>query len=202
MAKRRARPLNDRRSAAAAQEDTARRPLIGQTADGLLRIGYVAGSHGLHGALRVRTDDPGSTTLGSLGRLLVETAGGGGRREFKVLGVSALSAGNQRVVLEGIGDADAAEALRGGVVMVAATDLPPLKEGEFYYFQLVGAEVMLTDGRRLGSIEDIMSTGAHDVWVVRDGEREVLVPVIDDVVKAMDLAARRVTIEAVPGLLD
>ena len=199
MANRRARPLDDRRSAAAA-DTTRRRPLVGPTADGLLRVGYVAGSHGLHGALRVRTDDPGSTTIGTLKRLFVETTAG--RREFKVLGASALSAGNQRVILEGIGDADAAEALRGGAVMVAAADLPPLKEGEFYYFQLAGAEVMLTNGRRLGTIEDIMSTGAHDVWVVRDGEREVLVPVISDVVKAMDLGARRVTIEAVPGLLD
>ena len=200
MASRRARPLNDRRSTTAAAGASRRRPLAGPTADGLLRVGYVAGSHGLQGALRVRTDDPGSTTIGTLKRLFVETAAG--RREFKVLGASALSAGNQRVMLEGIGDADAAEALRGGAVMVAAADLPPLGEGEFYYFQLAGAEVMLTDGRRLGTIEDIMSTGAHDIWVVRDGEREVLVPVIADVVKAMDLGARRVTIEAVPGLLD
>jgi len=177
-----------------------RPPLIGPTADGLLRVGYVAGSHGLHGALRVRTDDSGSTTLSALKRLFLETADG--RREFKVLGASTLSAGNQRVILEGVDDANAAEALRGSVVMVVAAELPPLKEGEFYYFQLAGAEVRLTDGRRLGTIEDIMSTGAHDVWVVRDGEREVLVPVISDVVKAMDLDARRVTIEAVPGLLD
>ena len=200
MANRRARPLNDRRSTTTAPSASRRRPLAGPTADGLLRIGYIAGSHGLHGALRVRTDDPGSTTLLTLKRLFVETAAG--RREFKVLEARALSAGNHRVILDGIGDADAAEAFRGGAVMVAAADLPPLGDGEFYYFQLAGAEVMLTDGRRLGTIEDIVSTGAHDVWVVRDGEREVLVPVIADVVKAMDLEARRVTIEAVPGLLD
>jgi 16S rRNA processing protein RimM len=197
MAIRRARSLNDRRSTAAGVRP---RSLIRQTADGLLRVGYIAGSHGLHGALRVRTDNPDSTTLGALERLFVETATG--RREFKVLSVSALGGGHQRVVLEGIDDADAAQALRGGAVMVTAADLPPLKEGEFYYFQIAGAEVILTDGRRLGTIEDIMPTGGHDVWVVRDGQREVLVPVIADVVKAMDLEARRVTIEAVPGLLD
>jgi len=201
MASRRARSLNDRRpTAVAAAPAQRRRALVGPTPDGLLRIGYVAGSHGLQGALRVRTEDPGSTTIGTLKRMFIETAAG--RREFKVLSASALSAGNHRVMLEGINDAEAAEALSASAVMVAASDLPPLKEGEFYYFQLVGAEVMLTDGRRLGTIEDIMSPGAHDVWVVRDGEREVLVPVISDVVKAMDLAARRVTIEAVPGLLD
>jgi 16S rRNA processing protein RimM len=211
MASRRTRPVNDRRSTTtAAAENSRGRPLIGPTADGLLRIGYVAGSHGLHGAVRVRTDDPGSTTLLTLKRLFVQT--GDGQRgfeapefklsEFEILDATTLSAGHHRIMLEGVGDAGTAKALRGSAVMVAVADLPPLAEGEFYYFQLAGAEVMLTDGRRLGTIEDIMSTGAHDVWVVRGGEREVLVPVISDVVKAMDLAARRVTIEAVPGLID
>ena len=47
----------------------------------------------------------------------------------------------------------------------------------------------LTDGSRLGAIEEVFSNGAQDIWVVRDGERkEVLVPVIEDVVKAMDFA--------------
>jgi 16S rRNA processing protein RimM len=202
MANRRPRALNPRRSTPAAAAGARReRPLARATTDGMLRVGYVAGSHGLHGALRVRTDDPASTTLNALGRLFVETPQGA-RREFNILGISTLSAGNRRVMLEGIGDAGAAEALRGGAVMVVVADLPPLAEGQFYYFQLAGAEVMLTDGRRLGTIEDIITTGAHDVWVVRDAAREVLVPVISDVVKAMDLAARRVTIEAVPGLLD
>src|ERR1700692_4501879 len=169
MAMRRARSLNDRRSTAAGARP---RPLVRQTADGFLRVGYIAGSHGLHGALRVRTDNPDSTTLGALERLLVATARGGG---------------HQRVFLGAVEDVDAAQALRGGAVMVAAASLPPLKEGEFYYFQIAGAEVILTDGRPLGIIEDIMSTAGHDVWVVRDGEREVLVPVIADVVKAMDL---------------
>ena len=62
--------------------------------------------------------------------------------------------------------------------------------------------MFLTDGCRIGTIEEIFSNGAHDVWVVRDAEREVLVPVIEDVVKAMDLGGRRVTIEPIPGLLD
>ena len=168
-------------------------------AGGFLPVGRIAGSHGLHGALRVRMDDPESTILTDLRRLFVETAGG--RREFALSRATSLGRGQFRVVLEGIEDANAAQALKGLAVTAAIADLPPLGEGEFYYFQLTGAEVMLTDGRRLGTIAEIFSTGAHVVWVVRDGEREVLVPVIADVVKAMDLGARRVTIEPLPGLL-
>ena len=51
-------------------------------------------------------------------------------------------------------------------------------------------------------IQEVIATGANDVWVVRDGDLEVLVPVIDNVVKSIDLGARRMVIEAVPGLLD
>ncbi len=171
-----------------------------RVADDFIRIGRVAATHGLHGALRVRTDDPESTTLTTLKRLYLETAEG--RREFALSRATPLGAGQFRVVLEGVADVDAAQALRGCAVMAAVADLPALGEGEFYYFQLVGAEAMLTDGRRLGTIAEIFSAGANDVWVVRDGAREVLVPVIADVVKAIDLGARRVTIEPVPGLLD
>ena len=83
--------------------------------------------------------------------------------------------------------------------MLATEDIPAAKPGEFYYYEAMGCEVLLTDGSRLGAMEGIFSNGAHDVWVVRDAEREVLVPVIENVVKAMNLPARRVTIEPVPG---
>jgi 16S rRNA processing protein RimM len=169
-------------------------------ADGFVRIGWIIGSHGLHGAIRVRIDDADSTVLATLKRLFVETAQG--RREFALRQATSLGRDRFRAVLETVEDADAAEALKGCPVIAAVSDLPPLGEGEYYYFQLMGAEVTLTDGRRLGTIADIFSTGANEVWAVREGEREILVPVIADVVKAMDLGARRVTIEPLPGLLD
>lgn len=168
--------------------------------DGFLLIGQVIGSHGLHGAIRVRIEDSDSTILTSLERLFVETPAG--RREFALRRATPLGRSQYRIVLEGVADVDTAQALKGFAVTAAIADLPPLGEGEFYYFQLIGAEVMLTDGVRLGTITEIFSTGAHEIWVVRDGEREVLVPVIADVVKAMDFGARRVTIEPLPGLLD
>ena len=86
-------------------------------------------------------------------------------------------------------------------VQLVVVDVHAVADG-YRASKLIGSTVVNDQNEKVGTIEDIMSTGAHDVWVVRDGEREVLVPVISDVVKAMDLAARRVTIEAVPGLLD
>jgi 16S rRNA processing protein RimM len=166
----------------------------------MLRVGRISGAHGLKGALRFRPDNPNSDTLEQLKRVFLERDGAS--REFRLTAMTPLNATTRRITLEGIADINAAESLKGAVVMVATEDVPAAKPGEFYYYEAIGCEVFLTDGSRLGAIEEIFSNGAHDVWVVRDVEREVLVPVIEDVVKAMDLPARRVTIEPIPGLLD
>ena len=166
----------------------------------MLRVGRITGAHGLKGALRLRPDNPDSDTLEQVARVFLEN--GGQAREFRLTAMTRLNATTRRITLEGVADVNAAEALKGAIVMLAAEDVPAAKPGEFYYYEAIGCEVFLTDGSRIGTIEEIFSTGAHDIWVVRDGEREVLVPVIEDVVKAMDFAARRVTIEPIPGLLD
>ena len=166
----------------------------------MLRVGRITGAHGLKGALRLRPDNPDSDTLEQVARVFLESAGQA--REFRLTAMTRLNATTRRITLEGVADVNAAEALKGAVVMLAPEDVPAAKPGEFYYYEAIGCEVFLTDGSRIGTIEEIFSTGAHDIWVVRDSEREVLVPVIEDVVKAMDFAARRVTIEPIPGLLD
>lgn len=166
----------------------------------MLRVGRITGAHGLKGALRFRPDNPDSTAIEHIKQVTLDV--GGAAREYRVTGVTPLGAGTRRLTLESVADANAADALRGAIVMVANEDLPPAKPGEFYYYEAIGCAVFLLDGRTIGKIEEVFSNGAHDVWVVRDGEREVLVPVIENVVKAMDFAARRVTIEPVPGLLD
>lgn len=168
--------------------------------NGLIRIGIVSGTHGLRGAVKVRTDDPDSTTLNSIPRVFIDA--GAGPLEHKIQTVAALGAGRFRIVFEGVADIDSAQALKTAIVMAARDELPPRGPAEFYFFEVEGAEVLLPDGTVVGRIEEMFSTGGNDVWVVRGAGREVLIPVIADIVKVMDLAARRITIESVPGLLD
>jgi 16S rRNA processing protein RimM len=166
----------------------------------LIRVGYISAPHGLGGALKVKPDDPASDTLHKASRVFVETAGVA--REFRLASVSRLNRVTLRVELEGLHDPESAQALKGAIVMVAVADLPAVRPGEYYYFQVIGCEVSIRDGETIGAVTDVISTGANDVLVVRNGAHEVLVPVIEDVVKTMDLAKRRIIIEAVPGLLD
>ncbi len=88
-----------------------------------------------------------------------------------------------------------AETLRHRLLEVPESELKPLGQGQYYRFQIVGLEVFTGDGRHLGRIEEILSTGANDVLVVRGPAGETLLPAIDDVVLEVDLAARRMVVE-------
>ena len=80
-----------------------------------------------------------------------------------------------------------AEALREWEVLIPRHWFPPLPPGEYYWFEIEGLAVYASDGQYLGTIADIIYTGSNDVYVVRHGAREVLIPALKDVVRAIDL---------------
>ncbi len=104
---------------------------------------------------------------------------------------------------EGFADRTAAEALRGALIEIDAEELPPLPEGEYYLHDLEGLEVVTAAGEHIGRLKEVLTTGANDVYVIaRQGKAEALIPAIADVVLSVDLEARRMTIDPMPGLLD
>lgn len=105
--------------------------------------------------------------------------------------------------LTGIDTEEDASSLRGSVLVVPVSELPPLDEGEFYHHELLGMRVETTDGRELGSIAEILRTGANDVYVVRNAEgTESLIPAISACVKDVDVEGQCMTVEPMPGLLE
>jgi 16S rRNA processing protein RimM len=95
-----------------------------------------------------------------------------------------------------------ARELRHAVVSVEERWLPPVREGEFYYYQMIGLKVLTTTGENVGRIAQVFFSGGHDVWVVRQGKKEHLMPVTDEIVRSIDIAGGRVVIEPMEGLLD
>ena len=102
--------------------------------------------------------------------------------------------------LEGCDDRDGAEQLRGMLVQIPIEDAVPLEEGEYYLFQLVGAQVETEGGESLGQITDVIETGANDVYVVRGPRGEILIPAIDEVVVELDLESKRMVVVLLPGM--
>jgi 16S rRNA processing protein RimM len=123
------------------------------------------------------------------------------RRETRIAGVAG-SRDKVRIKLEGVDGRDQATALRNEWILAREESLPKLPEGEYYRYQLLGLRVVASDGRDIGIIKDIFSTPENDVYVVRTEGREALIPAVDDVVLDIDLKARVVTVEVIPGLLD
>ncbi|MFC2022895.1 ribosome maturation factor RimM, partial [Chloroflexota bacterium] len=105
------------------------------------------------------------------------------------------------IKLDTIDTLEAARQLEGQLVEVHHSQVPPLPQGQYYHFQLVGLEVWITGGELVGSITEVLSGHSNDSYVVRGASGEVLIPAISDVVKSIDLARRRVTINAITGLL-
>ncbi|MCL5038109.1 MAG: ribosome maturation factor RimM [Chloroflexi bacterium] len=91
------------------------------------------------------------------------------------------------VSLEGVDDRDAAEELRGASLEIPEGDVRQLPEGNFYIYQLIGLEVKSIQGEFLGVLEEVLQSPANDVYVVRDGKSEVLVPALRKIVKEVDL---------------
>ena len=165
----------------------------------VVAVGEVSGAHALRGLLRVRPYQPPAPTLRPGVTIFLERDGR--RTAARVLSAAPHGRSVLLVGLEGIDGRTAAERLVGTRVLVPADDLPPAAGDEFYWHEVAGFSVETSAGRPLGTIAETFSTGLNDVWVVRDGGREHLIPVIADVVRAIVRPARRVVIEPIPGLL-
>lgn len=98
------------------------------------------------------------------------------------------------LALEDVTDRDAAAALRGQLVEVprAAISLDP---GEYLVADLIGLAAVDPAGAALGTIAEILQLPAHDVLVIRDGDRERLVPLVDAFLREVDLPGGRVVLD-------
>lgn len=164
----------------------------------LVTVGHIVGAHGIRGEVKVKpmTDHAQRFDAGS--RLLL--AAGGEVKEIEI--VSGRPHKNLYLLtFEGVEDRTAAESLRGSTLNVDAEDLVPLPDGEYYDFQLLDLAVVTDEGENLGRVADVMATGGNLVLIVRDGEKEVLLPFIDDVVRDVDLEGGRMKVHLLEGLL-
>jgi len=170
-------------------------------ADDYLTVGRVVRPHGLHGRLRVQLFSnegellPGATVYLSQG----EGAPAGASR--RVESVAPIKGAVVLVELAGVATAEAAEALRGATVWMVRKDLPPLEAGAYYVVDLIGLRVETAAGKVLGELAEVLETGATDVYVVRGEAGEVLLPATRDVVREVDVAAGRIVVQPLPGMV-
>lgn len=140
----------------------------------IVRLGRIVGLFGVRGWVKVYSYTQPREGIVEYRRWLVGAADSW--QEKRVLG-GKRSGRSVIAQLEGVEDRESATDLLGLEVAVARSALPDLSATQYYWADLEGLVVRRKDGTRLGRVERLLETGAHDVMVV-DGERERLIPFV------------------------
>lgn len=157
-----------------------------------LVIGSISSTHGLKGDVNVYplTDEP--ERFADLEDVLLSI--NGSERKLHVEHVTFFK-GKPIVRFQGIDSIEKAQQLRGGTLMVPREEAIPLLEGEYFIGDLVGSDIVLEDESKYGVLEDILRTGANDVYVIRkeDGST-AMIPAVREFVPDVDASGKKITI--------
>ncbi len=167
-----------------------------------LLLGLILRPHGLRGELRVRllTDYP--ERIGNLPQIYL--ASDLEAQDARAWRVEHMRMHQQYGLLKlhGVNDRNEAELLRELNVLVAIEDAVPLEEGELYLHQLIGLRVITAEGCELGTIRDIIETGANDVYIVNSPELgEILFPATTETILEISIADGQLRVQVPDGLL-
>ena len=168
-----------------------------------LVVGRVVKAHGVTGevVVEIRTDDP-DTRFAPGSSLRGKPSRGGPESRYLVESVRE-HGGKLLVRLDGVADRNAAESLRGIVLVVDSEDLPPIEDpDEFYDHQLEGLHVVTTIGETVGTVAEVLHTAAGELLSIRAEEGEVLVPFVSAIVTSVSLADQKIEIDPPEGLLE
>ena len=166
----------------------------------MLRVGVISSTHGARGEVKVfpTTDDP--ARFEELETVLLDT--GKEKLELEIAGVKFFK---NMVILKfkGYDSINDVERYRGKDLWITREQAVPLGEDENFVADLIGLAVVTDGGETLGTMKDVMFTGANDVYVVeRENGKELLLPAIKDCILDVDLENGVMTVHVLDGLLD
>lgn len=166
----------------------------------LLEVGKIVNTHGLRGEVKVVTWTDSPDVFEDLEYVIAES-----RREQITLHITGVKYQKNNIIVKfkELDRIEDAEPLKNSVLLAPREALGELPEGVYYIADLIGLSVYNEENELLGKVSDVFSTGANDVYAVsREGKKDLLLPVIDDVIIKVDLEQKRVTAHIMEGLDD
>lgn len=162
-----------------------------------LELGKIVNTHGIRGEVKIQPwcDDP--AIFDELEYIYI------GNEKYYIER-SRFHKNCEIVKLDGIDDINRAELFRNKIVTIEREALGELPEGTYYMVDILGLPVKTSEETVLGVIDDIIKTGSNDVYVLREtfNGKQILIPVIDSVVKKVDIDEGYVLVELMKGLID
>ena len=159
-------------------------------------VGTIARAHGIKGQVIVNPETdfleerfkPGVTLFTARGPITLTTA--------------RFQNGRPVIGIEGVATMNDAEKLAGLELRVPVEELATLPEGTFYHHDLVGCQVVTGSGATVGTVEGVEGTATGSRLVVAGAKGEILIPLANEICRAIDVAGKRIVIEPPEGLLD
>ncbi|ANZ62107.1 ribosome maturation factor RimM [Secundilactobacillus paracollinoides] len=169
------------------------------------KVGTIVNTHGIRGELKVvtTTDFPDQRFKKGSQLAVFKKESDQKPKQTITIASSRQHKGFMLITLEGVADINEVLPLKGTTLKVSDDNLSDsdLDDGQYYYHQIIGLAVVTEDGEHLGEIKEILAPGANDVWVVARPEKDdLLLPVIDQVVKRVELDKNQVVVELMEGL--
>ncbi|MBC2284705.1 ribosome maturation factor RimM [Listeria booriae] len=169
----------------------------------MFNVGKIVNTHGLMGEVRVMSQTDFADERFVPGNELFLFAKNSKKPEKLVIKTHRKHKNFDLLTFEGIVGINSVERMKEGMLKVPESQLGDLEENEFYFHEIIGCEVYTEEGELLGTISEILTPGANDVWVVQQkGEKDKLVPYIADVVTSVNIADKKITISVMEGLFD
>lgn len=166
----------------------------------LFRVGVIANTHGIRGEVKVYPTTDNLNRFDDLKDVILDTG-----REYINLKVEGVRYFKNMAILKfkGIDNINDIEKYKGKDLLVTRENAVPLEENEYYIADLIDMEVYNEDGSRLGILNDVMQTGANDVYVINlENGRELLLPNIDQCILEVNVEEKKMTVHVLEGLMD
>ncbi|MCM1244330.1 MAG: ribosome maturation factor RimM [Roseburia sp.] len=166
----------------------------------LLRIGVITSTHGLRGEVKVFPTTDDAKRFENCDEVILDT-----KRGKQTLHIEKVRYFKNMVIVKfkEFNDINEVETFRKCDILVTRENAVPLEEGEFFICDIIGANVREEDGTQIGTVKDVMETGANDVFVITTPEgKEVLFPSIPECIKKVDVEEKLVVAHIMPGLME
>ena len=163
-------------------------------------VGEIAGTHGVHGDVKIFPTTDWPRRVLELTEAYVES-----KRGLLAVKISHVRMDGKFVVLHlsGVDDMDEARLLRGSKILIDRKYAVSLPEGRYFIAELVGCRVLDETGAEIGTFSDCLRTGANDVYVVRKGDgKELMIPAIPDCILEINPEEGFLRVHLLPGLED
>jgi 16S rRNA processing protein RimM len=167
-----------------------------------LAIGKIVAPHGIRGEVKVEPLTDFAERFAAGGQAFLGPQTGVAEVAPVTIAAARPHQGRWLVLFSHIKDRNAAETLRDQYLLIPEENAMPLGEHENYAHDLIGLDVVTSDGLALGKVVEILFTPANDVYITRGDRGETLIPATREVIVSVDLPTRRMTVALPEGLLE